>query len=71
MSIKSVRHKSDVHCCIFPLTKQKQLPFVYSDDITKECFSLSHCDISGPYFLSYSKVYRFFATIVDDHTIFN
>ncbi|KAL5543790.1 hypothetical protein UlMin_007574 [Ulmus minor] len=62
-------HKSEP-CYIFPLAKQRRLPFESNNHLSKFPFDLVHCDIWGPYqTISYTG-HHFFLTLVDDCTRF-
>lgn len=56
------------HCHVCPLAKQKQLPFQSFNHIRDELFDMIHCDIWGPYIVSTHNGYKYFATLVDDHS---
>ena len=56
----------DVHCEIYPLAKQKRLPFPSSTHVSLECFDLIHCDLWGPFSTPTIDGCRYFLTIVDD-----
>ena len=57
-------------CYICPLAKQKRLPFVSHNNLSKSPFDLIHVDIWGPYPVNTHSGHRFFLTIVDDCTRF-
>lgn len=50
--------------------REKQTREVFSDSLnkTKECFSLVHCDVCGPYRVPSSTGAVYFLTIVDDYS---
>ncbi|KAJ9555731.1 hypothetical protein OSB04_010345 [Centaurea solstitialis] len=57
-------------CMVCPLAKQKRLPFVSLNNMSKEAFDLIHCDVWGPFHTHSYQGYRFFLTIVDDYSRF-
>ena len=66
----SVTANSNFICQIYPLAKQKRLPFLLSKNKSSRAFQLVHIDIWGPFSVSSYSGYRFFLTIVDDYTRF-
>lgn len=62
------RNKGPFHCSIFPLAKQKHLSFISKNNMCEHAFDLLHIDIWGPFSVSTPEGYRYFLTIVDDHT---
>lgn len=50
--------------------KQKRLPFPHSSTNSIACFDIIHMDIWGPYSTPSMFGYRYFLTIVDDHSRF-
>ena len=56
------------HIC--PLAKQKRLPFVSHNRLSKRPFDLIHCDTWGTFHVPSHSIHRFFFTIVDDCTRF-
>jgi len=66
----SVTATSNFICQIYPLAKQKRLPFLLSKNKSSRAFQLVHIDICGPFSVSSYSGYRFFLTIVDDYTRF-
>ena len=40
------------HCDIFPIAKQKRLPFNTSSHVSENCFNLLHCNLWGPFLVS-------------------
>lgn len=68
LSIKTIKQDFFSHCNVSPLAKQKQLPFVSMNLLQKDCFTLIHCDIWGPYHILSYQGFRYFATIVDDYS---
>ena len=55
-------------CTIFPLAKQKRLPFPSYNNLCNAPFSLIHVDVWGPYSVCTHDDFKFFLTIVDDAT---
>ena len=51
-----------------PLAKQRSLSFPHQNNMSKEPFDLVHMDIWGPFSTESVEGYRYFLTIVDDHT---
>ncbi|KAL8144971.1 hypothetical protein AgCh_003257 [Apium graveolens] len=61
--------KNTAHTCLTcPMAKMTKLPFQSSESISPKKFDLVHMDIWGPYKVPYQSKYRFFLTLVDDHT---
>lgn len=61
-------NKEPFHCSICPLAKQKRLPFQSKNNMSQQAFDLLHIDTWGPFSISTAEGYRYFLTIVDDHT---
>jgi len=57
-------------CDICALSKQCQLPFSASSISSIRSFELIHCDIWGPYKISFIFGAKYFLTIVDDYSRF-
>lgn len=57
----------DMPCSVCPLSKQKRLLFVSQNVLCSVPFQLIHIDVWGP-FTPISIEYKYFLTIVDDHT---
>ena len=60
-------------CSIYPLAKQKRLPFPASISSSSfssssSCFDLIHADIWGPYSTPSLNGSKYFLTLVDDHS---
>lgn len=55
-------------CPICPLAKQTRIPFCLSLSRCNSAFDLIHLDVWGPYKVMTHNGYRFFLTIVDDHS---
>ena len=64
--VKSIEHFS--HCSIYPLAKQRHLPFISHNLVFPLAFDLLHCDISGPFKPMKTQGFCYFLTIVDDHS---
>ncbi|KAG7588381.1 Integrase catalytic core [Arabidopsis suecica] len=62
------RNKRSFHCTICPLAKQKHLPFKSKNNVCDSAFDLVHIDVWGPFAVPTHDGYRYFLTIVDDHT---
>ena len=62
------KNKSSFHCSVCPLAKQKHLPYVSHNNLCVNAFELLHIDIWGPFSVPTPKSYKYFLTIVDDHT---
>ena len=60
--------KSQTICKICLLAKQKHLPFQSHNNICDEPFDLIHIDILGPFSVETTEGFRYFWTIVDDHS---
>lgn len=57
-------------CSICHLSKQKRLPFVSNRSISANCFDLVHIDVWEPFSTISVEGFRYFLTIVDDHSRF-
>jgi len=55
-------------CSVFPLAKQTRIPFPISTSRTENVFDLVHLDVWGPYRTPTHNGFRYFLTIVDDHS---
>lgn len=55
-------------CTVCPLAKQKRLSFPNHNHLSACSFDLIHVDIWGPYHTPTVEGYRYFLTIVDDHS---
>lgn len=68
--IDDIKVSNDVNqsCSICPLAKQSKLPFQNSSSYAKNIFDLMHVHLWGPYHVSTSHGYKYFLTIVDDHS---
>ena len=61
-------NKDQFHCSICPLAKQKKLSFPSKNNICDNAFDLLHIDVWGPFAVPTTEGYKYFLTIVDDHT---
>ncbi|CAH9127240.1 unnamed protein product [Cuscuta epithymum] len=59
---------STAPCDICHFAKQKRLPFNNSDSYANSAFDLIHMDVWGPYRVTSYSGFKYFLTIVDDHT---
>lgn len=50
------------------LIRQKRIPFPFNNHFCQNLFDLIHCDVWGPYSISTQDAYKYFLTIVNDHT---
>ena len=57
-----------VSCPVCPLAKQKKLPFPSHNHMSSAPFDLVHMDVWGPFAVESVEGYKYFLTIVDDHT---
>ena len=56
-------------CCdICHFAKQKRLSFPNSSHVSHCLFDLVHCDLWGPFSVPTIEGYKYFLTIVDDHS---
>lgn len=55
-------------CLTCPMAKFTKLPFSASDSYAAKAFELIHTNIWGPYRVCTRQKFRYFLTIVDDHT---
>ena len=68
LEISSFQIPQDHVCKVCPLAKQKRLSFPSSENIYSSAFELLHVDIWGPFHVPTIDEYKYFFTIVDDHT---
>ena len=61
-------NKTPFHCAICPLAKQKRLSYPSHNNVCDTAFALIHMDIWGPFSVCTTEGYRYFLTLVDDHT---
>jgi len=58
----------EFHCPVCPLAKQKRLSFESHNHMSSSSFDLIHLDDWGPFKRESVEGYKYFLTIVDDHT---
>lgn len=68
LEISSLKIPHDHVCKVCPLAKQKRLSFQSSENVSTSPFELFHVDIWGPFHVPTIDEYKYFFTIVDDHT---
>lgn len=56
------------HCPVCPLAKQKRLSFESHNHMSSSPFDLIHLDVWGPFKRESVEGYKYFLTIVNDHT---
>lgn len=66
--VQPYTHNAPQICLTCPMSKFAKLPFTDSQSHASSAFELIHLDIWGPYKLPYNGKYRFFLTLVDDHS---
>lgn len=68
--IKEIEVKKDCNdiCLTCPLAKFTKIPFTQSDARASDLFEMVHIDTWGPYKVSYKGKFRYFLTLVDDHS---
>jgi hypothetical protein len=66
MPTVSQDNSADFVCNIYPLAKQKRLPFSNNNNLSSCPFDLVHVDIWGPYHVSTVEGYKYFLTLVDN-----
>ena len=65
---KEPKIQKDFHCKTCHLAKQKHIPFVSRNNICSTPFELVHIDTWGPFSTPTHDGFRYFLTIVDDHS---
>lgn len=70
LQCESLKWNTANPCYICPLAKQKRLPFVSHNKLSKLPFDLIHCDIWGPYHIPTHAGHQCFLTLVEDYTRF-
>lgn len=65
---QSTSEKNNQICTSCPMAKFTKLPFSTSVSKASDIFELIHMDIWGPYKVPYKSKYRYFLTLVDDHS---
>uniref|UniRef100_A0A803LRV9 Uncharacterized protein n=1 Tax=Chenopodium quinoa TaxID=63459 RepID=A0A803LRV9_CHEQI len=66
--LKGVKEGQGEVCLTCPLEKLTKLPYAKSESRAKEPFDLVHIDTWGPHRVCTKGKYKYFMTIVDDHT---
>ena len=61
-------NNNNFDCSVFPLAKQKRLPFPSSVSSSASCFDLRQADIWGPYSTPSLNGSKYFLTLVDDYS---
>jgi len=69
-SLGTTRHKNkgSDFCHVCHLAKQRKLSFPTSNKVCKKIFDLLHIDVWGPFSVETVECYKYFLTIVDDHS---
>lgn len=67
-SLKHVKQGDKQVCVICPLAKMPKLPYQTSHSYNAKAFDLAHIDTWGPYKCFIRKKFKYFLTLVDDHT---
>lgn len=62
------KNKGTTYCHICHLSKQKKLSYSSSNNICNSSFELLHIGIWGPFSVETIEGFRYFLTIVDDHS---
>jgi len=62
------KNKGSDYCHVCHLAKQRKLPFPSQNKVCNEIFDLLHIDIWGPFSVETVDGYKYFLTIVDDHS---
>ncbi|KAG7557416.1 Zinc finger CCHC-type superfamily [Arabidopsis suecica] len=65
---KEPKIQKDFHCKTCHIAKQKHTPFISHNNISKIPFELVHIDTWGPLAVPTHDGFRYFLTIVDDHS---
>lgn len=68
LSFPKQKNNSDFHCKICHYSKQKHILFVSHNNISDKSFDLVHIDTWGPFSIPTHDGYKYFLTIVDDHS---
>ena len=66
LDVINCNNSKSFDCPIFPIAKQKRLPFQSSVHVSNSCFDLIHVDIWGHYSTPSLNGSKYFLTIVDD-----
>ena len=68
LGFSKAKNKGSLHCDICHRAKQKKLSYTLNPKLRAHPFDLLHIDVWGPFSEQTSEGYRYFLTIVDDHT---
>lgn len=68
LRLKHTKHVKNHHCHVCHLAKQKHLSFPISNTTSVAPFDLLHIDVWGPFSVPTPEGFRYFLTIVDDHS---
>jgi len=68
LGISKQRNKGVIHCDICQRAKQKKLSYPNRNNLCSASFDLLHIDVWGPFSEPTVEGFRYFLTIVDDHT---
>ena len=68
LGLSKQRNKGVLHCDIRQRAKQKKLPYPTRNNICAAPFDLLHIDVWGPFSEPTVEGFRYFLTIVDDHS---
>lgn len=68
LGFSKAKNKGPLHCDICHRAKQKKLSFTLNPKLCSHPFDLLHIDVWGPFSEPTQEGYRYFLTIVDDHT---
>lgn len=63
-----MKNKGNSFCHTCHLSKQKKLSYISHNNICKDSFELLHIDIWGPFSVETIEGFRYFLTVVDDHS---
>ena len=66
--MNNTKSKENHHCHVCHLAKQKRLMFPISNATSVAPFNLLHIDVWGPFYVPTFEGFRYFLTIVDDHS---
>lgn len=70
LQIGEMKQEELLDCSICHMSKQRRLPFQSNNLIHENAFDLVHIDIWGHFISITVEGYRYFLTIVDDHSRF-
>ena len=68
LSLNKTKKPESLHCDICPKARQKRVPFPSDSHISKNTFDMIHIDVWGPFSIITHERYKYFLTIVDDHS---